>query len=155
MKKLVTRWGIFSCEIFAQVYGTRYWSCKESVQRLKKKIGNRVQVCLLSTVSAHILNLRVTAFIMPIDFNYCPSDLAQWACFQPVEPKKSSFAAKPRKSWPHSSILCQTLVPCFLGFFFRPLSGLGWLPSLDFPSFGEGHGSAVTPGQSERLSSHR
>lgn len=110
-------------------------------------------MCLLSTVSAHTLNFTVTAFIMPIDFNYCPSHLAQRACFQPVEPKKSSFAAKPWKSWPRSSILCQKLVPFFF-FFFRLLSGLGWLPSLDFPGLGEGHGSAVTPGQSEQLTSH-
>lgn len=42
-----------------------------------------------STVSAHMLNFTATVFIMPIDFNYCTSDLARRACFQPAEPKRA------------------------------------------------------------------
>lgn len=66
----------------------------------------------------HPLEFTAAAFIMPIDFNYCPSDLAQQACFQAAEPEKSSFAAKPWKSWPHSSILGEKPVPFFVFWFF-------------------------------------
>lgn len=82
------------CLLSAQLSDTRCCSCKESIQRLKTKVGNQVQVCLLSAVSAHVLKSTIAAFIMPTDFNSCPSDLAPPPCFQPVEPKKEQFCCQ-------------------------------------------------------------
>lgn len=44
-------------------------------QRLEKMVAG-VSACLRSTGPAHTLNFTATVFIMPIDFNYCTSDLA-------------------------------------------------------------------------------
>lgn len=131
------------CLLSAQLSDTLCCSCKGSIQRLKKQVGNQVQVCLLSAVSAHVLKSTIAAFIMPADFNSCPSNLAPPPCFQTSGAKKGAVLL------PNLGKVGHTFS------FFCLLSGLGWLPSLDFPGFPEGLGPAVTPGQSEQLTSLR
>lgn len=129
----------------AQVYGN-------VAQRLEKTAA-AVSACLRSTGSAHMLNFTATVFIMPIDFNYCTSDLARRACFQPAEPKRAVWLPNLGEVGPaHPSCVSSW---CLSFFFFRLLLGLGWLPSPDFPGLGEWQGSAVPQGHGEALTSHR
>lgn len=124
MKKLVTRWRdiLMRNVSFRRSFTTRCIDLVKNGSRgVKRKLPTEfkcVSFPQFQHTHTHTLKFAAAAFIMPIDFNYCPSDLAQRACFQAAEPEKSSFAAKPWKSWPHSSILGEKPVPFFVFLFF-------------------------------------